>query len=401
MTIFMARLHHKTSSQLELLLTNKTINMIRIFFTSMVLSMSTSNVQAQTNKTFFLGHSLINFHVPNIVNKLSIASSQTFSYDANIGNGATLSWHWNNPTTGQGPQWDLTLPLGGYENFILTEAVPLLNHLNSSNTYRITDSLCSFADLYNPNVQYYIYETWHCTNSGNGSTSGSGGNACDWDNESNIPWRDRLDLDLPKWESIADSINLIHPNPMLVIPGGQAMARLSDSIESGTVPGLSSVFDLFVDEYHLDSRGNYFIGCVMFSVIHGISPVGLPNQLTSEFDVLYTEYPTPAQAAIMQEIAWQTVCDYQRDGVDCGPLDISTIASEEPMISIYPVPAKENITIQYDAFSGVVPYTITDRLGKTILKGEINSQTSKVSVIDLSAGMYFLKVENQTVKFIK
>lgn len=361
----------------------------------MVLSMSTSTIHAQTNNTFFLGHSLINFHVPNMVNKLSIASSENFSYDANIGNGATLSWHWNNPTTGQGPQWDLTLPLGGYENFIITEAVPLDGHLTYSDTYRYADSLYSFAEQFNPNIQFYLYETWHC------ASSGTGGTSCSGDPNNTILWRDRLDIDLPKWESIADSINLIHANPMLIIPAGQAFARLSDSIESGTVPGLSSVFDLFVDEYHLDSRGNYFIGCVMFSVIHGISPVGLPNQLTDEYDILYTEYPTPAQATILQEIAWQTVCEYQRDGVDCGPLDISTLAAEEPTISIYPVPANENITIQYDAFSGVVPYTITDRLGKTILKGEINSPSSKVSMVDLSAGMYFLIVENQTVKFIK
>lgn len=221
--------------------------MIRLIFLSMLLCTSTFNVLAQTNKTFFLGHSLINFNIPNMVDKLSIESNQTFSYDANIGNGATFLWHWENPTTGEGDQWNLTLPLGGYENFILTEAVPLLNHLNFSNTYRITDSLCSFANQYNPNVQYYIYETWHCTKSGNGSTSGSGSHACDWDTESNTPWRDRLDLDLSKWGSIADSINLIHTNPMLVIPGGQALVRLTDSIESGSVPGLSSVFDLFVD----------------------------------------------------------------------------------------------------------------------------------------------------------
>lgn len=62
--------------------------------------------------------------------QLSIESSQAFSYDANIGNGASLGWHWNNPTTVQGDQWDLTLPNGGYENFILTEAVPLVSQLD-------------------------------------------------------------------------------------------------------------------------------------------------------------------------------------------------------------------------------------------------------------------------------
>jgi hypothetical protein len=360
-----------------------------------------TTILAQTNSTFFLGHSLINFDVPNMVDKLSIAGGQAFSYDANIGNGATLDWHWGNPTTGQGDQWDLTLPQGGYENFILTEAVPLENHLQYSNTYRITDSLCSFANLYNPNIQYYIYETWHCTNSGNGTTSGEGGFPCSWDPNSNTPWRDRINIDLPRWESIADSINLNHENPMLVIPGGQALGRLSDTIQSGAVSGLSSVFDLFDDEYHLDSRGNYFIACVMYSVIHGMSPVGLPNQLTNQFGNPYTIYPTTEQAVIMQEIAWQTVCKYQRSGVDCGAVALYPISKESPNIKIYPVPANDFISIEYDALSGFVPFTIYDQLGKIILSGSLSSKTSVVNVAELSAGMYFLSTKNKTLRFIK
>ncbi|MFT4535025.1 MAG: hypothetical protein ACJA1A_001389 [Saprospiraceae bacterium] len=360
-----------------------------------------TNISAQTNNTFFLGHSLINFDVPNMVDKLSIASNQAFAYDANIGNGATLDWHWGNPTTGQGGQWDLTLPQGGYENFILTEAVPLENHLQFSNTYRITDSLCSFANQYNPNIQYYIYKTWHCTNSGNGTTSGAGGYPCSWDPNSNTPWRDRINIDLPRWESIADSINLNHENPMLVIPGGQALGRLSDTIQSGAVSGLSSVFDLFDDEYHLDSRGNYFIACVMYSVIHGMSPVGLPNQLTNQFGNPYTIYPTTEQASIMQEIAWQTVCKYQRSGVECETVALYPISKESPNIKIYPVPANDFISIEYDALSAFVPFTIYDQLGKIILSGSLSSKTSVVNVAELSAGMYFLSTKNKTLRFIK
>lgn len=379
--------------------------MRKIFFTALLLCVVIPNVTAQSNKTFFLGHSLINFDVPNVVDKLSIASSQTFSYDANIGNGATLLWHWKNPTTGQGSQWDLTLPLGGYENFILTEAVPLENHLQYSNSYRITDSLCSFANQYNPNIQYYLYETWHCTNSGNGSTSGSGGYPCDWDPDSTTPWRDRIDIDLPRWESIADSINLTHTNPMLVIPGGQALGRLADSIQAGAVPGLSSIFDLFVDVHHLDNRGNYFIGCVMYAVIHGTSPVGLPNHLTNSFGTLYADFPTVAQAEIMQEVAWQTVCDYPRDGVNCSPVAISPIIEEKPTIKVYPVPANEHLSIQYDAFSGVlsgvVPFSVCDPMGKTLLTGNLTSKTSTLNVAELSKGVYFLIVGNQTVRFLK
>ncbi len=374
--------------------------MKRIIYISVLFCLSNLSATSQTNNTFFLGHSLINFNVPNIVNQLSIASTETFSYDANIGNGASLGWHWNNPTTGQGPQWDLTLPNGGYENFILTEAVPLVSQLDWGDTYRYADSLCSYANQYNPNIQYYLYETWHCNLSGNGSTSGAGGTPCDWDPESTIPWRDRLNIDLPKWESIADSINLIHVNPMLIIPNGQALGRLADSIESGGVPGLASFTDLFEDSYHLDNRGNYFVACVVYSVIHGISPVGLPNQVETEFGNLYAVYPTPAQALIMQEIAWQTVCDYPRDGVDCSG-NVSTSTIEKPIFSIYPVPANEYITIQYDGLAGFVPYTIYDHLGKIILTGNLSSKKSNVNIIELSTGIYFLTIKNQTVKFIK
>jgi len=384
---------------------NKYVNMGKqkiTFLIVLLFLIHTSNIDAQTNNTFFLGHSLINFEVPNIVDKLSIAGSQSFSYSANIGNGATLSWHWNNPTTGQGDQWDLTLPNGGYENFILTEAVALLNHINSSNTFQVADDFCSFANQYNPNIQYYIYETWHCTNSGNGSTTGSGGYPCDWDAESNTPWRDRLDIDLAKWESIADHINLTHTNPMLVIPGGQALGRLADRIEEGTVPGLSSIFDLFVDTYHLDSRGNYFIACVMYAVIHKMSPVGLPNQLTNRYGNLYTVYPTPAQAAIMQEIAWQTVCDYQRDGVDCATLSVSLVEEERSKIKIYPVPTTDQLSIQFtNSFSENISFSIHDQLGKIVREGVLKSNTTSVNLIALSAGIYFLKIENETYKFIK
>lgn len=375
--------------------------MFRTLFIASFLCLTQWSAQAQTNNTFFLGHSLINFHVPNMVNQLSIEGSQTFSYDANIGNGASLSWHWNSPTSGQGDQWDLTLPNGGYENFIITEAVPLNNHLQYSNTYRYVDSLYQFAELYNPNIRYYIYETWHCTNSGDGTTGGTGGYPCSNDPLSNTLWRDRLDVDLEKWEGIADSINLIHTNEMYVIPGGQAFARLTDSIETGNVPGLASVYDLFVDEYHLDQRGNYFIACVMYSVIHGISPVGLPNQLMTEFGNLYTEYPTPEQAEILQEIAWQTVCEYDRDGVDCVPLSISENSPQEQTINVYPVPANEQITIEFTSANDHTPYMIIDQLGKVILQGELHSSKTVINIAQLPAGMYFIEIENSTVKFSK
>lgn len=377
--------------------------MKKLFLIGVLLFLGSSSF-AQTNKTFFLGHSLVNFHMPNMVNKLSIAGARPFSYNANVGNGANLLFHWNNPTSGQGDSWNTTLPTGGFENFIITEAVPLAGHLQWSSTYRIADSLYRFAQLQNPTIRYYIYETWHCTNSGNGSTSGQQGYPCDWDPGSVAPWRSRLTTDLSKWESIADSINLIHPNQMLVIPAGQALGRLSDSIIAGNVSGISAMTDFFGDNIHLDMRGNYFIACVMYSVIHGVSPVGLPHQLTDEWGIPYAVFPTAEQAAIMQRIAWQTVCDYGRDGVSCNVTSVASNNHSINNLNIYPNPSNDFISIGANTILVGSTYVITDQTGRQVLIGKLNNETTLVDISSFSAGMYFFQVgqeSKQTFKVVK
>lgn len=355
-----------------------------------VVSLHVLSIQAQTNKTFFLGHSLVNFNMPNMVNKLSIAGSKSFAYSANVGNGANLLYHWNNPTSGQGDQWNTTLPEGGFENFILTEAVPLQGHLEWSSTYRIADSLYQFASLHNPNIKYYIYETWHCTNSGNGSTSGEDGYPCDWDPESVMPWRQRLNVDLAKWESIADSVNAIHPESMWVIPAGQALGRLTDSIASGAVPGLTSINDMFTDNIHMDTRGNYFIACVMYAVIHGESPQGLPNQLTDEWGGLYTIYPTVEQASMMQQIAWETVCAYDYDGVECLSTAVNEYTAISTRFSLFPNPSAGSITITSE--SNIKELSIYNAFGELIYCNKTESTAHKIDLSQQSKGIYFITV---------
>ena len=344
-------------------------------------------VNSQTNKTFFLGHSLINFHTPNMVNKLSIAAANSFSYDANIGIGSNLQNHWNNPASGQGSPWISTLPTGGFEHFILTEAVPLLPHLQWSNTYRYADSLYQYALQANPAIQYYIYETWHCTTTGTPT-------GCEWDNDDSLLWRPRLTADLALWEGIADSINLIHNREMLIIPAGQAMGRLHDSIVANSVPGITSMSQLFVDDIHLSFTGIYFIACVMYGVIHKESPLGLPNQLTDEWGLLYTDYPTVAQAEVMQRIAWSTLCDYPRDGVDCSVLSNSEMSSTmENRFSIFPNPAKDKLTV-----TGSLKINTLELMNlsgqRVLFHGDINASTFEVNLANLTSGIYFLHLHS-------
>lgn len=359
-------------------------------------------LSAQTNKTFFLGHSLVNFHTPNMVKKMADNAGVGFPYKANIGIGASLYWHYTNPTTGEGDIWTNTLPDGGFENFLLTEALALDAYLNW-NTHLYVDSFFTYARSHNPAVKLYVYETWHCINSGRGR----GCESWQWDADTVIPFKTRLIQDLPKWESIADSVNRHYgAGSAYVIPAGQALMALSDSIQAGRVPGITSLNDLFVDNIHTSYRGAYFIACVMYSSLLKRSPVGLSNSLTDPWGQLYANYtepnpiPTPQQAAIFQRIAWRTVCNYPKSGVtNCGTSTINI--QEEPIekeYSFFPNPLSDGFfTIQA---TKTADYKITDLNGRVLKMGKLLEGNNPIRIENSSKGVYILEIENHFYKLI-
>ena len=290
---------------------NCSLVMIRmIFFTMVFLNVYIASNSQDSNRIFYLGHSLINHQTPRMTDQLAKdAKAKTF-YQAHIGNGANFSWHWTHPETGEGNQWDTTLRNQTFETFVLTEAVPLKGQLKWSNTYEYLDSFYQYAVQKSPNINVYIYETWHCINSGTPI-------GCMYDDDKHIPWRDRLDIDLSLWEGIAESHNAKYSNKAYIIPGGQGLARLHDAILAGQVLGLTDIRQLFSDDIHLTSVGNYFIACIMYATIFKKSPEGLTHQITDMYGQVYTPAPTLEMAKIMQKIAWQTVCAYNRTNVNC------------------------------------------------------------------------------------
>ncbi|HMS51082.1 MAG: hypothetical protein IPQ28_11740 [Sphingobacteriales bacterium] len=259
--------------------------------------------QPQDHDVYILGHSLVNFTMPEMFNDLADDAGYDHNYQSTVGNGANLSWQWTNPYTAQGDFYPDVLPTGLNDVFIVTEAVPLKPHLQWSNTYEYADSFYSMAAQYRPDIKFFVYETWHCTDSGNSE-------GCDWDPEDHLPWRDRLTLDLPAWQGIVDHVNDLHPSANAqLVPAGQAMAALYDSIALGTVPGIDNITDLFSDNIHLTEIGNYYIACVMFATIYQQSPEGLTNQTTNIWGVDFPEVPADL-ALKMQQTAWATVCNF-------------------------------------------------------------------------------------------
>lgn len=331
----------------------------------------------ETERVFYLGHSLINFEIPNMVQRMSEASNLKMHSQRNIGNGANLLWHWTQPHTGQGNRWDTTLRNQLFDKFILTEAIALKSHLKWSNTYSYLDSFYNYASSKSPDIKLYVYETWHCINSGTQIK-------CMYDDDTHIPWKDRLSLDLPLWEGIADHLNKRKPKTAFLIPGGQGILNLHNAIEAGLVSGFTSSRQLFSDDIHLTNIGNYFIACIMYAVIHKKSPEGLPNRLNTEWGIPYEVYPTVTQAEILQKIAWETVCKYEKDDVVC--LSLNAIHNDQPMVKI--IPSRNEIYI-ISQHNYPLDCSLVDISGKALITWKLNPMRGQ-KFENINSGYYFL-----------
>ena len=349
-------------------------------------------LSAQQKNAFYIGHSLSD-QIPDMVKSLSddmFAVDFDWAYQSIPG--APLRWQWDrkiNKDYSENPPYYYAfyseeggLPTGDYNVLVLTESVPRYWSI-IDDTYQYADSLVTYALSYNPNIQIYLYEDWHCIKSGTPT-------GCDYDIDAS-PWRQRLDDDLAMWESVVDTLNnRFNPiNPICMIPAGQGLARLYDAIEEGKVPGIASIEDIFSDDIHLTDVGKYFVACVHFAMIHNTSPVGLTNQTQVWWGGDF-EPPTAAQAKIFQEIAWETVNSYERS---CLNTSISTVENIEVTEDI----SYNTLTNLLTISNTKEETAIYNLYGKLVL-------VSTIGYIDLSnlpKGIYFIRNGDRINKVIR
>lgn len=60
-------------------------------------------------------------------------------------------------------------------------------------------------------------------------------------------------------------------------------------------------------------------------------------------------------------------------------------------IKLFPIPAKENLSIQYYEIENA-EYSVIDINGNTLITGEISSQGNSININEISNGVYFLKI---------
>lgn len=254
-------------------------------------------------EVLFIGHSLVGPNLPPMVEAgLALRGAEGAEVQAQIINGASLKYQWDNAATAEGVDGKAALATGKVDALILTEAIPLAGQVEWADSAGQVAAWAGLAWQSNPETQVFIYETWHNLKSGTGVTIPD-------DPGGDVPWLDRVRADLPVWQGLTEAANAARPPaapPVRLIPAGQAMALAAKAAAAGDLPGITRIEDLFTDDIHPNGRGTYLVAMVHLAALTGQSPEGLPPMLGRRWqsrDAVVSD----DLARALQRIAWQAV----------------------------------------------------------------------------------------------
>lgn len=344
------------------------------------------------DKVYYVGHSLVNEHLPHMVKQIAQQKGVEAFYRHHINVGACLKLNWEDTLYAVGSLWNpdigadeihgtnhLTELINPYNSIVVTECIDedfAINNLDSSAKYAA--NFINLAKTAYPGIKKYVYATWGYANSG-------------WP-----AWRTQVENNKDEWETLADKVNdLTGGGNTYIVPGNYAILALYDSVQAGVVPGITSIDELFGDLIHLNNNGNYFMACVMAATVYHIDPQGTSKILSNIYSG-DSAVEDVALRAKLQQIAFNAVCGYARSGVDCTTIGIND-ETETNIFSIYPNPLTES-KFQIDANSSG-SFIIYDLGGKIILEKTILAGVNQVD-INLSPGMYLVKINSHIQKII-
>lgn len=362
-----------------------------------------SQINSQDINAFYIGHSLSD-QIPDMVRSLAQDDAQAdFDWVYQSIPGAPLRWQWQDQYALQYSDIEPHyysfydpihgLPSGDFDVLVLTESVPRYTDIIEE-THTYVDSFIEYATAHNSDIQIYLYEPWHCILSGTPT-------GCE-DDINSASWRQRLTDDLHMWEDVVNTANNRHKtiNPICLIPVGQGLGNLYDSIILGEIEGLSSIEQLFADNIHLNDWGKYFVACVHYAAIFGRSPQGLTNQLQYWWGGDFEHVPN-LMAENFQQIAWETVMNYPHSCFSIS--ENKTINHNGINIDIYPNPFSDILYLEnIKEYSSIKIFNLEGVL--------LHKSCTNQSLIDLSflpIGLYYVQLYSnkngiiETKKIIK
>lgn len=320
-TIGIAKEFERPISEKWLNVCGKPRRMIRVLLGLSLVACNPGQQAAKpTNiKLYSIGHSLSS-EIPDMVASLAKNTpGLKFEFQEQFRLGASLEYQWNEVTR-PADKWDdkqfrisypNSLGKGGYNAVVLVDSVPRGGEWQEKNSIEYLTKFADYIGRTNPNATIYYVEPWHGLNSGTGKAQ--------WDTHSptkNLPWRKRIDADIPMWQRIKTAAEKATGKKIVLIREAQALGALVDAAEAGRIPGFKTAQDFFGDDIHLKPVGMYFIACLQYGVIFGRSPEGLTVDVKGRWGTEYWgkqlygngpvhQRPAPEAVKEMQRIAWQ------------------------------------------------------------------------------------------------
>ena len=186
---------------------------------------------------------------------------------------------------------------------------------NRSDAVNIDDV---WNDAVGPNaaVEIWVYSTWPGPAAYSTCMTGGGWlrDPAIWNPPAPANWEDGVAHMTQFNEAVRTGLIRSHPDRPVpyIIPAGAALVNLKRAVEAGTIPGVSpgsfwtfTYAQGFGTDDHLTSEGRYLVTLVFYASMFQRNPAGLPHANTNLSD---------AQAAALQQIAWQTVTGYALSG---------------------------------------------------------------------------------------
>jgi hypothetical protein len=292
----------------------------------------------------FSGHSLLDNPIPDYVAAIAAAKGDSLGWEEQIINGSPIRvrTRGNDPgavgypgyASGKnraGDHRDLLAELKAptqlspgqkYDTLLITE------RYNPLDTAQWEDSVGYLRHYHDrivaasPSARTLFYQCWP-----------------DIDKDAPEAWIRYQQVELTVWECIGAKVRLSlaaegKPQNLGVVPGAVALAQLVEKAVAGQVPGLEGtqrarLDQIFSDNVHLATAGQYLIAAVHYASIFGKSPVGAHA----------VPALSSATADAIERIAWESVQRYAASGT--GPArsmeDCRTRIAAEVCASYYAV----------------------------------------------------------------
>lgn len=261
----------------------------------------------KTVRTFHIGNSLTDT-VVGWLQPVAESAGRNLDFHRFTIPGAPTDWLWNHPGGGFG---DCRYPEAFFVlapiDHIFTQ--PFHGHDRSiPNEVEYSGKFFDLCRQQSPELQAWLYVQWPGPEFQDRWSQGQGATV-----ELKLPsaktWQEGVANHVAYTEAVAERLNKAYQGkPVLIVPGGSALAILKTEMDAGRVPGMKDFFaEIFADGIHLTPKGRYLISLVHYACIYKESPDGKVSALTTGL--------TKEQEAIFQHIAWDAVKNYKWAGV--------------------------------------------------------------------------------------